>query len=62
MFDLMSHANRNDGKARMDAFIHALMEELNNDDEPWNKKGRQLARALQENDAEAVWLIPTTRS
>lgn len=56
MFDLMEHANREDGVARMNAFIGVLMEEINSDDEPWDKKGRQIAKALCDNDAEGVMI------
>ena len=54
MFDLMNHLNRDDAEARANMFMTVLIEEISNDDEPYRKKCRQLARALQEKDAEGV--------
>lgn len=54
MFDLMNHLIRDDAEARADMFMTTLIEEITNDEETYQKKCRQLARALLEKDAEGV--------
>jgi hypothetical protein len=56
MFDLMSHVNRDDGEARMNAFIQAFITELNSDEIAWDKKGYQIAKAIQNNDVEGLFI------
>lgn len=54
MFNLMNQLTREDAEARADMFMSTLLEEIANDEEPYQKKCRQLARALLEKDAEGV--------
>lgn len=53
-FELMNQLTREDAEARADMFMSTLLEEIANDEEPYQKKCRQLARALLEKDAEGV--------
>lgn len=54
MFNLMNQLTREDAEARANIFMSTLLEEIANDEETYQKKCRQLARALLGNDAEGV--------
>lgn len=40
-----------DYPARMETLVEIIRNEFENDDEPWSKKGRYIAKALESNDA-----------
>lgn len=53
-FDIAAMLTAEDSSARAEAFVEALMIEVNSDDEPWSKKGYFIAKALLDNDANAL--------
>lgn len=53
-FNIAEMLSADDSESRTEAFVEALMSEVESDSEPWDKKGYFIAKALLNNDANAL--------